>query len=193
VQRGVEGKELAERTKSVIIRIPKRKRRLSRLQQLYRAQQWRLLRARKVLMLVLLERLKAPMLEEQAAFRKDRNITLQTLILRLLAEKAKRKNRPIYHCFIDFQKAFDSIQHDVTWATLNSYSVGRRLLYTAYCRTFATTQSVVRVGKELEDWFETTVSTRQHLQRYSSLCIPWKSCEWCGWWWWWSLVTRHLV
>jgi len=31
------------------------------------------------------------------------------LALRLIAEKAKRKGRTIYNCFVDFQKAFDSI------------------------------------------------------------------------------------
>ncbi len=49
----------------------------------------------KVLMMVLLERLIAQMephlSEEQAGFRKDRCTTHQILILRLMAEKAKRK------------------------------------------------------------------------------------------------------
>jgi len=80
----------------------------------------------------LLERLKAQMephlSEEQAGFKNDRNTTYQILILRLLAEKAKRKSRPIHHCFIDLQKAFDSIKDDVIWATLKSYGVGQRLL-----------------------------------------------------------------
>ena len=78
-------------------------------------------------MMVLLERLKSQMemhlSEEQAGFRKDRNTTQQILILRLLAEKAKRKGCNIINCFIDFQKAFDSIKHDVIWATLRSYGV----------------------------------------------------------------------
>ncbi len=69
-------------------------------------------------MMVLLERLKAQMephlSEEQAGFRKDRCTTHQILILRLMAEKAKRING-----IIDFQKAFDSIKQDVTWATLS--------------------------------------------------------------------------
>jgi len=49
------------------------------------------------------------MSEEQEGFRKDRNTIQQILILRLIALKAKRKGRKVYHCFIDFQKAFDSI------------------------------------------------------------------------------------
>ncbi|CAF1682339.1 unnamed protein product, partial [Adineta ricciae] len=69
----------------------------------------------KVPLMVLLNRLKHhldPYLsEEQAGFRKDRSTVQQILILRLLAEKAKRNNKKIYNCFIDFQKAFDTIKH----------------------------------------------------------------------------------
>ena len=71
----------------------------------------------KVLMKVLQERLKAQtdvyITDEQAGFRKDRNTIQQILILRLMAEKAYHKGKKIYHCFIDFQKAFDTIRHDV--------------------------------------------------------------------------------
>jgi len=79
----------------------------------------------KVLMMVLLERLKAQMemhlSEEQARLRRDRSTIDQILILRLIAEKAKRKGQPIFNCFIDFQKAFDLIKHEVIWATFRSY------------------------------------------------------------------------
>lgn len=43
-------------------------------------------------------------------------------IPRGIAEKAKR------NCFIDFRKAFDTIKHDVTWATFRSYAVELRLI-----------------------------------------------------------------
>ncbi len=69
-------------------------------------------------MKVLQERLKAQtdtyITDAQAGFRKDRNTIQQILILRLMAEKAYRKGKKIYHCFIDFPKAFDTVRHDVT-------------------------------------------------------------------------------
>ena len=71
----------------------------------------------KVFLIVLLNRLKNhldPYLsEEQAGFRKDRSTVHQILMLRLLAEKAKRQGKRIYNCFIDFQKAFDTIKHKI--------------------------------------------------------------------------------
>ena len=47
-----------------------------------------------------------------------------------MAKEAHRKGKKIYHCFIDFQKAFDTIRHDVihVWATLKSYGVRRKLI-----------------------------------------------------------------
>jgi len=73
----------------------------------------------KVLLNIILDRLQAnvnPHLsEEQAGFRKDRSMVQQILILRLMAEKAWRKDKCIYNCFIDFQKAFDTIKHDRIW------------------------------------------------------------------------------
>jgi len=62
--------------------------------------------------------------DEQAGFRKDRSTIQQILMIRLIAEKAKRKNRMIYNCFVDFQTAFDSVKQKIIWATLRSYGQG---------------------------------------------------------------------
>jgi hypothetical protein len=118
----------------------------------------------KVLTIILLERLKAqvePYLsEEQAGFRRDRSTIQQILILRLIAEKAKRKGKPIFNCFIDFQKAFDSIKHDIIRATFRSYGTGQRLTLLLY-RILTQAKAAVRLGTELGEWFSVTVGTRQ--------------------------------
>ena len=156
-----EGRVPEEWTKSVIVTIPKKG-------DLADCSNYRtialLSHISKVLLMVLLERLKAqvePYLsEEQAGFRRDRSTVQQILILRLIAEKAKRKGRCILNCFIDFRKAFDSIKHDIIWATLRSYGVGKRL--TDIMRNICeTSQSAVRIGGELGEWFRTSVGTRQ--------------------------------
>jgi len=113
---------------------------------------------------VLLERLKAQMemhlSEEQAGFRRHRSTVHQILILRLIAEKAKRKGRHIINCFIDFQKALDLIKHDIIWATFRSIGVGTRLVEILQ-NISERAKSAVRVGGELGDWFRTLVGTRQ--------------------------------
>jgi len=82
------------------------------------------------------------------------------LILRLKAEKAKRKGIQVYHCFADFQKAFDSIKQDVTWAVFKSYGVGKRLIEVMK-NICDQSQSAVKVEGELGDWFRTTRGMRQ--------------------------------
>jgi hypothetical protein len=78
----------------------------------------------------------------------------------LLAEKVKRKGKRVYNCFIDFEKAFDSIKHSITWATMKSYEVGRRLIQMLQS-TGESAQFAVRVGKETGEWFKTSIGTRQ--------------------------------
>jgi hypothetical protein len=118
----------------------------------------------KVLLMVLLNRLKSyldPYLsEEQAGFRKDRSTVHQILMLRLLAEKAKRQGKKIYNCFIDFQKAFDTIKHKIIWAMLKSYGVQTKMI-TLLQKIYEKSQSAVRIGNDYGEWFQTDVGTRQ--------------------------------
>jgi hypothetical protein len=118
----------------------------------------------KVLLIVLLNRLKQQLdphlSEEQAGFRKDRSTIHQILTLRLLAEKAKRHGKKIYNCFIDFQKAFDTIKHKIIWAVLQSYGVEKKMI-TLLQKIYKKAQSAVRIGKDRGDWFQTDVGTRQ--------------------------------
>lgn len=75
----------------------------------------------KVTLTILLERLKyeiEPYLsEEQAGFRKDRGTVQRILALKLIAEKMWKKNCDVYNCFVDFRKAFDTVNRDMLWAT----------------------------------------------------------------------------
>jgi hypothetical protein len=86
--------------------------------------------------------------EEQARFR------------RLLAEKAKGQGKKIYNCFIDFQKAFDTIKHKIIWAMLKSYGVETKLI-TLLQKIYENTQPAVRTGKENGECFQTDVEIRQ--------------------------------
>ena len=111
----------------------------------------------KVLLIVLLNRLKNhldPYLsDEQAGFRKDRSTVHQILPLRLLAEKAKRQGKKIYNCFIDFQKAFDTIKHKIIWAMLKSYGVNTRWS-PCYRRSTKSHSQLFALVKIMESGFE---------------------------------------
>jgi len=117
---------------------------------------------RKVLMIILTEILRSwieeHMANEQARFRKDRSTVQQILALRLIAEKARRKGKKIFNCFVDFQKAFDSIDQTVAWAVLESYGADHQLV--RLLRDIKNAQAAVRVCGQ-KSWFATSRSTRQ--------------------------------
>ena len=118
----------------------------------------------KVLMVILAERLRNHLEEhisdEQAGFRKNRSTTQQILMLRLIAEKARRKNKKVYNCFVDFKKTLDSVDQEITWAILGSYGVDHKL--TDLLRDInGTSQAAVRVDGEIGKWFITNRGTRQ--------------------------------
>ena len=94
--------------------------------------------------------------EEQAGFRIDRSTVHQILTLRLIVEKAKRHGKKIYNCFIDFQKAFDTIKQKVIWATLRSYGIEEKMV-TLLQSIYEKAQSAVRIGRYQGEWFRTNV------------------------------------
>src|SRR5207245_1913777 len=71
----------------------------------------------KILMYKLLNKLQVQteeyMADQQTGFRRDRSTIQQIILLRLIAEKASRNSKIVYNCFVDFQKAFDSIKLDI--------------------------------------------------------------------------------
>ena len=114
----------------------------------------------KILTYRLRDQLEEHMVDEQAGFRRDRSTVQQILMLRLIAEKAKRKGKVIYNCFIDFQKAFDSVKQEVIWATMRSYGVGKQLVQTL--QNFGEqSKAAVRIDGELGDWFKISIGTKQ--------------------------------
>ena len=56
--------------------------------------------------------------DEQAGFRQGRGTRDQITNLRILMHKARERQQPLYMCFVDFKKAFDSISHDKLWVTM---------------------------------------------------------------------------
>jgi hypothetical protein len=118
----------------------------------------------KIFLKIILERLKKRMeevlAEEQAGFRKGRNTIEQIFVLRLLSEKAIEHNRKIYHAFIDFQKAFDSVWQGALWAIMEFYGFPKKII--AIVQTlYSKAETAVRVNGELTEWFKMGIGVRQ--------------------------------
>ena len=54
----------------------------------------------------------------QAGFRKGRGTSDQIANIFWIIEKAREFQKSIYFCFIDYAKAFDSVDHNKLWKTL---------------------------------------------------------------------------
>ena len=79
----------------------------------------------KVLTRIILERLKTALDKrlwvEQAGFRQDRSCTDHIATMRIIIEQSLEWQTPLYTVFVDFQKAFDSVDRDVIWRLMYHY------------------------------------------------------------------------
>jgi predicted phosphoadenosine phosphosulfate sulfurtransferase len=86
----------------------------------------------KVLLKIIQSRLERYMERElpdvQAGFRKKRGTRDHISNLRLLMERAREYNQEIYLCFIDYNKAFDCVDHARMWNTLQQMGIPEHLI-----------------------------------------------------------------
>ena len=59
----------------------------------------------------------------QAGFRAAHNTADQMLVMRTLIESARAAREPLFVCFVDFRKAYDSVPRDLLWRKLQSLGV----------------------------------------------------------------------
>ena len=66
--------------------------------------------------------------DNQAGFRENRSCTDQIATLRIIIEQSIEWNSPVYLFFVDYEKAFDSVDRDILWKLLRHYGVPNKLL-----------------------------------------------------------------
>ena len=59
----------------------------------------------------------------QAAFRKGRGTRDQIANICWIMEKARELQKNLYFCFIDYAKAFDCVDHNKLWKSLNEMGI----------------------------------------------------------------------
>ena len=96
----------------------------------------------------------------QAGFRKGRGTRDQIANIRWIIEKAKKVQKNIYFCFIDYAKAFDCVDHNKLWKSLKEMGIPDHL--TCLLRNlYAVQEATVRTGHETTDWFQIGKGVRQ--------------------------------
>ena len=120
--------------------------------------------ASKILLAVIRERLKKnsnnEISQEQAGFQKGRGTRDQIVNLRVLLEKFRDHNMPIYLCFIDYKKAFDCVQYHKLWQTMLKMGYPAHLVGLIE-RLYRNQRSAVMTEQGLTDWFSNGKGVRQ--------------------------------
>ena len=97
---------------------------------------------------------------EQNGFRKLRSCLDHIYTLTSIVRNRKLQKLPTYICFIDFAKAFDSVDHDLLWYKLLKQGIHGKILKVIQ-RLYASLQSCVRINNDFTDWFSISSGVRQ--------------------------------
>ena len=118
----------------------------------------------KVLYRIILERLKravdTKLRDNQAGFRQNRSCADQIATLRIILEQAQEFNSAIYTVFVDFQKAFDSLDREVLWQLMRHYGIPEKYI-SIIKNTYTGMQSKIIHEGQLTEPFEITTGVRQ--------------------------------
>ena len=96
----------------------------------------------------------------QAGFRKGRGTRDQIANIRWIIKKAKEFQKNIYFCFIDYAKAFDSVDQHKLWKILKEMGIPEHL--TCLLRNLCASQeATVKTGHGTIDWFQNGKGVRQ--------------------------------
>ena len=99
--------------------------------------------------------------EEQSGFRPNRSTVDMMFVVRRLHELARKKSTPLYACFIDLTKAYDSVDRELLWSVLKQLGVPPKML--AVIRQFHDgMRARVRMDDgTCSDWFDVGQGLRQ--------------------------------
>ena len=65
--------------------------------------------------------------DQQAGFRKGRYCTDQIATLRIIMEQTLEWNASLYINFVDYEKAFDSVDRNTLWKLLRHYRIPEKI------------------------------------------------------------------
>ena len=66
--------------------------------------------------------------EEQSGFRPNRSTTDMMFVIYRLQELARKKRIPLYVCFIDLTKAYDTVDGTLLWRVLARFGVPQKII-----------------------------------------------------------------
>ncbi|MES9882132.1 MAG: reverse transcriptase family protein [Sedimenticola sp.] len=98
--------------------------------------------------------------DEQNGFRKLRSCLDHIYTLTTIIRNRKLQNKQTFIGFIDFSKAFDSVNRDCLWYKLLGIGIDGKV-YNIIKSLYANVEACVRVNGQLSDWFSVDSGVRQ--------------------------------
>ena len=118
----------------------------------------------KVFSRVLLERMKeeveAILPDEQAGFRQERSCADQIATFRMILEQSLEWNTSLHVVFIDYEKAFDSVDRSTLWKLLQHYGIPEKIIWMIRLAYEPSTCQVIH-GNTLTEPFTVLSGVRQ--------------------------------
>lgn len=96
----------------------------------------------------------------QAGFRKGRSTTDNVFLLQHAIEASRANHKPLYAAFIDFKKAYDTINRQLLWRVLHGMGVHGHI-FTVLQNLYTDVSLRVRVNGVVGDMFSASVGVRQ--------------------------------
>ena len=91
--------------------------------------------------------------DAQAGFRKGRGTRDQIANIRWIIKKARKFQKNIYSCYIDYAKAFDRVDHNKLYKILKEMGISDHLIGLLR-NLYAGQEATVRTRHETTDWFQ---------------------------------------
>ena len=98
--------------------------------------------------------------EAQFGFRPNRRTTDAIFILTTAVQDYKRRHKPVYASFVDFARAFDSVEHTLLWKKLARMGLSNKILHILQDMYLKAT-SRVKVNGALTNPFSCDIGVRQ--------------------------------
>ena len=120
--------------------------------------------ASKILLKVIMKRIENKLEQEvsntQAGFRKKRGTKDHIFNLHMIIQKYREVNTGLHTCFIDYSKAFDCVNHEKLWNTLNEMNFHHKTV-NLIRSLYEEQQAAVRLEIGTTEWFPVTKGVRQ--------------------------------
>ena len=100
------------------------------------------------------------LLEEQAGFRFGRSTIDQVFILKMVVERSREFNKPLHICFIDLQKAYDSVNCGALWRICRGYGLSDKMIKMIKL-LYENTRAEVRIDGDFSTSIQMTTGVKQ--------------------------------